>query len=65
MGEFEEDKESLIDLIIWYRDEYHKKEFGHNELIEQVRNAQKIEDLSGVEQVVDGWLCSRSYLEEE
>lgn len=35
----EEEKESLIDLIIWYRDEYHKSDWCHTELIQKVNEA--------------------------
>ena len=53
---FENDKNSLIDTIVWYRDKYHKVDFGHNELIEEVRRAKNEEDLSFVEVILDGWL---------
>lgn len=52
----EEEKRGLIDLIMWYRTDYHKSDFGHRELIEQVDAAQTTEDLESVYQVVDGWL---------
>lgn len=45
-------QESLIDLIVWYRDEYHRKDFGHNDLIEQVKK----NNLEGVERTLDSWL---------
>ena len=28
----EEDKQAMIELIEWYRDEYHRKDFGHSVL---------------------------------
>ena len=31
----EEDKQGLIELIEWYRDEYHKSDFCHTEMIEK------------------------------
>lgn len=50
-------KESLIALIIWYRDEFHKTRNGsHDELIKEVEAATSFDDLSGVEQITDGWL---------
>jgi len=52
----EEDKKGLIDLILWYRDEWHKKDFGHTEMIEKIQLVTKIEDLDFFEQTVDGWL---------
>lgn len=51
-----EDKQALIDLILWYRDEYHKIEFGHNELIQQIKDAKTQDQLSIIEQIVDSWL---------
>lgn len=53
---FEEEKTILIDLISWYKNEYHKKDFGHEELIEKVNIAKTKEDLDNVWQIVDGWL---------
>ena len=35
----EEDKQGLIELIEWYRDEYHKSDFCHTEMIEKIRNS--------------------------
>lgn len=54
--EMQEQKESLIELIEWYRDEYHKKDSVHNDLIEKIKNTtdQKVLDL--YEKTVDGWL---------
>ena len=51
-----EEKESLINLIIWYRDEYHKGDFGHNDLIQIVKEAKISNELEHVWQIVDGWL---------
>lgn len=52
----EERRQSLIDVIEWYRDEYHKADFCHTELIEKVEQAADEDELSVYEQVVDGWL---------
>lgn len=52
----EEDKQSLIKLIEWYRDEYHKSDFCHTELIERIRKIQNEKELSIYEQIPDGWL---------
>lgn len=54
---FAEYKQSLIELLIWYRDEYHRTDKGgHDELIQQVEQATTQEELSPVEQIIDGWL---------
>jgi hypothetical protein len=37
MNRLEEDKQSLIELIEWYRDEYHKSDFCHTEMIEKIK----------------------------
>lgn len=52
----EEDKKSLINLILWYKNEYHKKDFGHSEMIEEIRKINKKEDLEPYEKVIDSWL---------
>jgi len=49
-------KNNLIELIEWYRDEYHKNEFGHNELIERVNKAMSDDEIDRVWQIVDGWI---------
>ena len=48
----ERDKDSLINLILWYRDEWHRKDFGH----EEIRKASTSRDLEIPERIVDGWL---------
>ena len=51
-----EDKEGLIDLIEWYRDEYHKIDEGHSKMISEIREISD-EKLFGLyEKIVDGWL---------
>lgn len=52
----EEDKQALIDLIIWYRDEYHRKDFGHSEMIEKIKSTNDKKELGIIEQTVDLWL---------
>lgn len=52
---FQEEKDSLIDLIIWYKTEYHKKDFGHDELIEKVNASKNKDDLNLIWEIVDGW----------
>ncbi len=53
----EKDKQYLIDLIIWYRDEYHHDQnLSHNDLIKMVESATNFDQLSLIEQIVDSWL---------
>ncbi|MEI8270489.1 MAG: hypothetical protein WCG45_03905 [bacterium] len=52
----EEEKQALIDLVIWYRDEYHKSEFGHNEMIEGIKEAKTSKDLDVFYQWTDSWI---------
>lgn len=56
MDNLEEDKRSLIDLIIWYRDEYHRKDFGHTKMIEAIKLVKYNFELYKFEQTVDTWL---------
>lgn len=56
MNRLEEDKQSLVELIEYYRDEYHKSDFCHTEMIEKIKQIQDEKELSIYEQVVDGWL---------
>jgi len=58
MDELEDAKEGLIDTIEWYRDEWHKNEFGHTDMIEEVKKATTIKELEPIERVVDMWLDS-------
>lgn len=50
------DKKALIDLIKWYRDEYHKKDFGHTEMIEILEKTEDEEVIESYERLVDDWL---------
>ena len=52
----EEDKQALIELIEWYRDEWHKSDFCHTEMIEKIKQVKTKQELGIYEQVVDGWL---------
>lgn len=52
----EDDKQGLIDLIVWYRDDYHKGDFGHDELIDRVKAASSDNEIEQVEKIVDGWI---------
>jgi hypothetical protein len=56
MTQLEEDKKSLIELIEWYRDKYHKKDFGHREMIERIRSISDPKEFEPFEQIIDGWL---------
>lgn len=56
VSSLEEDKHGLIELIEWYRDEYHKSDFCHTEMIEKIKQIQDEKELSIYEQVIDGWL---------
>jgi len=51
-----EDKEALVDLIIWYRDEYHRTDFGHSDLINKIMATNDDILLNQYELIVDGWL---------
>lgn len=53
---FEEYKQSLVELVEWYRDEYHKKDFGHNKMIEEISKARDPRDLETHERILDFWL---------
>lgn len=55
MTNLEQRRQSLIELIEWYRDEYHHSDWCHSEMISKVLIASD-EELDCYEQVVDGWL---------
>ena len=58
MDKFEEDKQGLIDLVVWYRDKYHKmsgEEF-HNEIIESISQCKNNEELEIYYRLTDSWL---------
>lgn len=54
--ELEESKNSLIELIVWYRDKYHQKDFGHTKMIEDIKQITTIEDLDQFDKILDLWL---------
>ncbi len=41
MNKLEENKKALIDIITWYRDEYHKTDFGHTDMITTIQKIDK------------------------
>lgn len=53
MNSLKDDKESLIQLIEWYQNEYHH--YDHSELIQNVRNTDDSKLLELYEKIVDGW----------
>jgi hypothetical protein len=50
-----EDRQALIDLIEWYRDEWHCKDFGHTRMINSIPVADE-EALGLYWQITDQWL---------
>lgn len=53
----DEDRLALIDLIRWYRDKYHRKDFGHTEYMKNLQSP----DLTHkqfiiIEAIVDDWI---------
>jgi len=51
-----EDIHSLIDLITWYRYEYHHSDFGHADYIDTLLNFPSDRDFEEIEHAVDDWL---------
>lgn len=51
----DEDRQALIDLIRWYRDDYHQADFGHTEYMQAIRDGAELEPYY---RLVDGWLDS-------
>lgn len=56
MEDIEDYKESLVHLVEWYRDEYHRKDTCHNELIEDIKKATSYGGLEICEKIIDDWL---------
>lgn len=56
MDNLKEKKESLIELIDWYRDEYHKNDFCHAEMIDKISKIKDEKEFLIYEQFIDGWL---------
>ena len=52
----EEEQEALINIIAWYRDEYHVADFGHTEMIEEIKAITDIAKLEPYWKRTDGWL---------
>lgn len=53
----EDDKQSLIDIVIWYRDEYSKgAKTYYDGLIKKIRNTKTQKELSTFEQIIDSWM---------
>lgn len=54
--QLEKDKQSLIELIEWYRDSYHKSDFCHSKMIDKINEIKNENELSVYEKIVDSWL---------
>lgn len=52
----QDEKQGLIDLIVWYRDDYHKKDFCHSQMIREIKHVETIKELDRYWKIVDGWL---------
>jgi len=56
-AELTDEQKALIELIEWYRDEYHRCKLGtHNDLIRRTREAESEDDIEQIWHVVDSWL---------
>lgn len=55
-AELESAKQDLIDTITWYRDEYHRNDFCHTKMIEDVKQVTSLNQLDDFWLIVDGWL---------
>lgn len=55
-NDIEEMKEALIDLITYYRNDYHKSDWCNTDLINKVKNTDDIKELLLYEKIVDDWL---------
>lgn len=52
-----DDIEGLVDLITWYRDEYHHSDFGHAAFIKELLNKNLSKKrFEQIEAIVDGWI---------
>jgi len=56
MNKLEEEKKELISLIEWYRDEYHKLDFCHSNMIEKIKVSTNANELEMYWKITDGWL---------
>jgi hypothetical protein len=51
-----EDKQALIELIEWYRNEHNKKDFGHSEMIKTIRTTNDDNDIRWIERTIEDWV---------
>jgi hypothetical protein len=51
-----EEQECLINIITWYRDEYHRMDWGHTQMIEEIRAITDVAQLEPYWQRTDDWL---------
>ena len=58
LADFEERRDVLIELIEWYRDEYHSHDPIHSEMIESIKELKHndFKRLEMYERSVDDWL---------
>jgi len=54
--QFDNRKQDLIRIIEWYRDEWHRRDWCHSEMIENIKKTNDDKQLEIYEQIVDGWL---------
>lgn len=52
----EEDKEAMINLIEWYRDECHRSDWCHSKMIETIKTTNDEDELLVIEGVIDSWI---------
>lgn len=50
-----EDKQAIIEIIEWYRDEHHKKDYGHTEMIKTINTTTEEYDIELIERTLDEW----------
>lgn len=56
LNKIDDIKDYLPDLILWYRNDYHKRDFGHMEMIDRINKTNDLEELELYEKIVDDWL---------
>ncbi len=52
----DDQKETLISIIRWYRDEYHRHDINHTDMIAAVMAATQVDELERYWQATDAWL---------
>lgn len=53
----DKDRLALINLIRWYRDKYHRRDFGHTEYIEILQDPNLThKQYIMIEDIVDDWI---------